>query len=205
MTAAAANSLDFLRTAEDDPPVTVIREIRVHPGREADFETLMSALIAEAVRQPGHLGATVLRPDPQRRGDGHRFIYKFDRRSRLEAWHASDERAHLFAPIEALVASDRFSTYPGLETWFELPGVGTPPRWKTMLMSWSAIYPVVVLVSYAMHAVGFDAPIPVRALVLTAIVVPVVAYVLAPWLGRVLHGWLHADSLRASGEQDKGG
>lgn len=190
--------LGFLRSDETDPPVTVIREIRVRPGREGAFEDLMGLLIAEAARQPGHLGATVVRADARRPGDAHRFVYKFDRRSNLEAWHRSDTRARLFAPIEALIESDRFDAYPGLETWFELPGAQTPPRWKTTLMSWAAIYLVVVIVSYAMHALRFEAPIPIRALVLTAIVVPVVAYVLAPQLGRLLHAWLYAGSERAS-------
>ena len=191
-------TLRFLLSDEADPPVTVVREIRVRPGRETAFEDLMGLLIAEAARQPGHLGATVVRADPRRPGDAHRFIYKFDRRSHLEAWHRSEIRARLFAPIEALIESDRYDAYPGLEAWFELPGASTPPRWKTTLMSWAAIYPVVVMMSYAMHALRFEAPIPIRALLLTAIVVPVVAYVIAPWLGRLLHPWLHAGSERAS-------
>ena len=178
----------------NDPAVTVIREIRVRPGSEAAFEDLMSRLTEEAARQPGHLGTNVVRPNPKRPGDAHRFIYKFDHRSSLERWHHSETRARLFAPVEALVESDRFDAYPGLETWFELPGVATPPRWKTTLMSWAAIYVVVLAVSYALQALHFEASLPVRALVLTGIVVPVVAYVLAPWLGRVLHGWLHAGS-----------
>ena len=189
----------------NDPAVTVIREIRVRPGSEAVFEDLMSRLIAEAGRQPGHLGASVVRPDPHRPGDAHRFIYKFERRSQLESWHHSEARARLFAPIEALVESDRFEAHPGLETWFELPGVSLPPRWKTTLMSWAAIYAVVLAVSYALQALRFEAPLPIRALVLTVIVVPTVAYVLAPWLGRVLHGWLYAGSEAASAKRVREG
>lgn len=191
--AAAAAVLAFPRSDEADPPVTVIREIRVQPGREAEFEARMAELIARANRQPGHLGATVVRPDPLRQGDAHRFIYKFDRRSRLEAWHGSEDRARLFAPIEALIVSDRFDAHPGLETWFELPGASTPPRWKTTLMTWSIIYVLVVIVLYALRALQFEAPIPIRALVLTGIVVPLVGFVFAPQMGRLLHGWLHKE------------
>ncbi len=129
MSADDAPELAFLLSGEADPPVTVVREIRVRRGSEAAFEDLMSRLIGEAVLQPGHLGATIVRPDPRRPGDAHRFVYKFDRRSRLDAWHSSDARARLFAPIEALIESDRFDAYPGLETWFDLPGAPAPPRW----------------------------------------------------------------------------
>jgi antibiotic biosynthesis monooxygenase (ABM) superfamily enzyme len=194
MSAKCTSSLEILYSDEHDPPVTVIREIRVRPGNEPAFESLMHHLIAGAARQPGNLGATVVRPDRQSQDGTYRFVYKFDRRSKLEAWHRSESRARLFAPVESLVESDCFETYPGLETWFELPGVALPPRWKTTLMSWAVIYVLVVAASYALQALRFEAPIPIRVLVLTVIVVPLVAHVFAPWMGRLLHGWLHAET-----------
>ncbi|MDX9911417.1 MAG: antibiotic biosynthesis monooxygenase [Phycisphaerales bacterium] len=188
------DALRFLRSDAADPPVTVIRDIRVRAGSEGRFELLMGALIAEATLQPGHLGATILRP--QGRGDGHpptyRFIYKFDSRSNLVAWHDSDARARLFEPIAELVHTDRFAEYPGLETWFELPPEFKPPKWKTTLMSWAAIYVLVVVLSYVMQLLELRLPIPIGALVLTGVIVPLVAYVVGPILGKLLRGWLHA-------------
>jgi antibiotic biosynthesis monooxygenase (ABM) superfamily enzyme len=181
----------FLRSNAPDPPVTVIREIRVKPGHDSAFEGLMARLMSEAGKQPGHLGSTVVRP--QLPGHAYRFIYKFDHRSNLEAWHASAQRAELAAPVAALVESDRFDQYPGLETWFDLPASpASPPKWKTTLMSWAAIYPLVLAGSYIMKGLHLTAPIPVQVFILTAGVVPVVAYLVAPWLGRVLHKWLYA-------------
>ena len=190
----SATALRFLRSDAADPPVTVIRDIHVKPGAEGRFELLMGALIAEANRQPGHLGATVLRPhgSPGEPAPGaYRFVYKFDKRSNLLAWHSSRTRAELFAPIAELVRSDRFEEYPGLETWFDLPPDTVPPKWKTTLMSWAAIYVLVVALSYIMQTLEVKLPIPLAALVLTGIIVPLVADVVGPWLGRVLRGWLH--------------
>ena len=187
------NAPAFLRSDAADPPVTVVRDIRVRAGHEEPFERLMSALMTEATKQPGHLGATVVRP--QLPGHAYRFIYKFDRRSSLEAWHASPLRAKLAGPVAALVEWDRFEQFPGLETWFNLPAspsLAPPPKWKTTLMSWAAIYPLVLGGSYAMKALNITAPMPVQVLILTAVVVPLVAYLVAPWLGRLLHRWLYA-------------
>lgn len=191
-------ALRFLRTDAADPPVTVVRDFRVRPGAEGRFELLMGVLIAEATSQPGHLGATVLRP--VRGADGvdrgaYRFVYKFDKRSNLLAWHSSKMRADLFAPIAELVKSDHFEEYPGLETWFDLPPDAVPPKWKTTLMSWAAIYVLVVAMSYTLQALNVKLPIPLAALVLTGVIVPLVAYVVGPWMGRVLRGWLHAGSI----------
>lgn len=194
-TSPISPALRFLHIDAPDPPVTVIRDIRVRPGAEGRFELLMGALIAEATNQPGHLGATVLRPiggvDGVDRG-AYRFVYKFDKRSNLVAWHSSKTRAELFAPIAELVRSDRFEEYPGLETWFDLPPDLVPPKWKTTLMSWAAIYVLVVALSYVMQSLKLKLPIPLAALVLTGIIVPLVAYAVGPWLGRLLRGWLHA-------------
>jgi antibiotic biosynthesis monooxygenase (ABM) superfamily enzyme len=191
-------SARFLRSDDADPPVTVIREIRVKPGHEQKFEELMGLLMAEAIRRPGHLGATVVRP--QMPGHAYRFIYKFDRRSNLDAWHASGLRARLVAPIATLVEFDRFDQYPGLETWFNLPAApsgASPPKWKTTLMSWGAIFPLVLAGSYTMKTLHFAAPMVVQVFLLTAVVVPLVSYLIAPWLGRLLHRWLYAGFDRA--------
>ncbi|MBL9149426.1 MAG: antibiotic biosynthesis monooxygenase [Phycisphaerae bacterium] len=170
--------------------MTVVREIRVRRGAEGRFELLMGALIAEAAQQPGHLGATVLRPHG---ADGtYRFVYKFESRSHLSRWHGSTIRSQLFEPIAELIHSDRADEYPGLETWFDLPSSAAPPKWKTTLLSWVAIYALVVGLSYAMTAAQLTLPIPLAALVLTGVVVPLVAYVVGPLLGRLFHGWLHA-------------
>lgn len=190
-----AAALRFLRSDAADPPVTVIRDIRVKPGSEGRFELLMGVLIAEASRQPGHLGATVLAPSrsPADHGNrAYRFVYKFDTRSNLIAWHASRTRAELFEPIAELVVSDRFEEYPGLETWFDLPGHVVPPKWKTTLVTWAAIYTLVVALSYLLRAMQLTFPIPIGALVTTGVIVPLVAYVVGPLLGKMLRGWLHA-------------
>lgn len=183
-------SLGFLRSGEQDPPVTVIRVIHVRPGSEGRFEMHMGVLIAEATRQPGHLGATIIRPRAP--GDGYRFVYKFDRRSNLLTWHRSDRRAQLYESVAEMIVSERIDEYPGLETWFDLPSHAAPPKWKTTLMSWAAIYVLVVVISYAIQAAGIKLSVPVGAFVLTGVVVPLVAYVVGPLLGRLLHGWLHA-------------
>jgi antibiotic biosynthesis monooxygenase (ABM) superfamily enzyme len=183
-------ALPFLQSDAADPPVTVIRDIRVRTGAEGRFELLMGALIEEAGRQPGHLGATVVRPSAA--GSAYRFVYKFDHRSNLMAWHSSGTRAQLFQPIAELVESERANEYPGLETWFELPPHFTPPKWKTTLIAWAEIYTLVVALSYLMHAVGLHLPIPVTALILTGVIVPLVAYVVGPLMSRLLRRWLRA-------------
>lgn len=177
-------------------PVSVVREIYVRPGKEQSFEREMNRLAHEAVSQPGHLGATVVRPATPT--GPYRFIYKFDGQDNLQRWHASDVRARLWSPVAPLIVAEHLDTYEGLETWFDFPTTSTPPKWKTTLVSWLAIYPVALAVSYTMILVEFEAPPAIRTLVLTAVVVPVVAYLVAPHLSHLLHGWLHDNGKNGS-------
>ncbi|HLP85000.1 MAG TPA: antibiotic biosynthesis monooxygenase [Phycisphaerales bacterium] len=180
--------------------MTVIRDIRVKPGTEGRFELLMGTLIAAATQQPGYLGATVIRPTshphdaPKPIGSLYRFVYKFEKRSQLTAWHSSSTRAALFKPVAELILDDHYDSYEGLETWFDIPHFQSPPKWKTTLLSWVVIYILVVAMSYLLQALKLRLPIPAAVFIVTVIVVPLVAYVAAPLLGRLLHTWLHATS-----------
>lgn len=174
-----------------DPPVTVIRDIHVRPGEEGRFELLMGEFIAEASRQPGHMGATVLRPNG--RPGPYRFVYKFDRRTNLIAWHASAHRTRLFEPITELITSNHFDEYRGLETWFDLPPHAAPPKWKTTLITWAAIFVLVMAYGFIIQAGQVRLPVPISALLSTGIIVPLVAYAIGPILGSLFRGWLTAD------------
>lgn len=176
-----------------DPPVTATLEVRVKAGREAEFERGMHDLVQTGLAQPGHLGSTTLRP--AKAGDPYRFIYKFDRRSNLIAWHQSETRQRLFAAVADTIDTSQDDHVEGLEAWFTFPGEApakVPPKWKTTLMTWTAIYPTALVISYGMHFAKFEGAIPLRVFVLTALVVPIVAYLVAPRLAKALHGWLHS-------------
>jgi len=172
-----------------DAPLTIIREITVRPGKEAEFEIQISHLIHEAVKQPGHLGTTVVKPTHL--GAPYQLIYKFSKRSLLETWHDSELRRDLMEPILPLTLSDRFDTFDGLETWFDVPKPGGPPRWKTTLVSWTAIFPTAVF--YTMLIVGSNVPMhwATRVFLLTAFTVPTAAYFTGPFAFKVWHRWLY--------------
>jgi len=65
-----------------------------------------------------------------------------------------------------------------------------PPRHRTALVVWLAIYPTITL----LLAFGGDLiatwPLPLRTLALTLVAVPLMVFVLLPRLQRVLAPWL---------------
>ena len=73
-----------------------------------------------------------------------------------------------------------------------------PPRHKLAVLTWLAIYPTVTIVSIAIDAIGLTgAPLPLRTLALTLIVVPSVVFLIAPALSRLLRPWLTRDPRRS--------
>ena len=66
-----------------------------------------------------------------------------------------------------------------------------PPKWKFALIVWIAIYPSITLVSYLIGDYLRDLILPIRTLIMTGILVPLMVFVLLPLLRNVLGNWLN--------------
>lgn len=66
-----------------------------------------------------------------------------------------------------------------------------PKRWKTAIVIWIAIYPTITLLFF-FFGKNFAAinPLPLRTLVITAVVVPLMVYLVIPLVQRLLVKWL---------------
>ena len=69
---------------------------------------------------------------------------------------------------------------------------GAPPRWKTAVVVWLAIYPALTLVLALIGSAVQPWPLPLRTLVTTAVLVPLMVYVLIPTIQRLLAPWYRA-------------
>jgi len=80
----------------------------------------------------------------------------------------------------------------GLEPFFTLPGLVLPPPpvWKMAALTWLAIYPLVTTLLYLLGPHLEALPLWGRTLVLTGCMVPVMSYVVMPWLTRRFRRWL---------------
>jgi antibiotic biosynthesis monooxygenase (ABM) superfamily enzyme len=65
-----------------------------------------------------------------------------------------------------------------------------PPKWKFAVVVWIAIYPSITLLSYIIGDQLVALPIPLRTLLLTGILVPLMVFVLLPLLRKVLGNWM---------------
>lgn len=66
-----------------------------------------------------------------------------------------------------------------------------PPKWKTAVLIWVAIYPSITLLSVLFGEQLQHLALPLRTLVMTGILVPLMVFVLLPVLQKLLKPWLH--------------
>ena len=66
-----------------------------------------------------------------------------------------------------------------------------PKKWKMAIVIWLAIYPLIttIFALFGKLLVQIN-PLPLRTLAITIIAVPVMVFVLIPFLQKKLHKWL---------------
>jgi uncharacterized protein len=71
-----------------------------------------------------------------------------------------------------------------------------PPRWKTAVVVWLAIYPSITFIQWLVGPKIQAWPLAVRTLALTSVLVPLMVYLLIPGFQRLLAPWLRRPAAR---------
>jgi uncharacterized protein len=190
--------------ADDDPPVTIDITRKVRPGCEAEFEEILVGIIADAMKFEGHLGTNVFRPSNPNNPE-YRVIFKFDRMSNLHRWENSKVRCQWYTRAESLtLGSPEIQKLTGLEAWFTLPNQRTivpPPRYKIAFLTWLGIFPLVTAMFILFGSFLNPMPLVLRTLILTAVLVPLMAYLVTPLLTKLFDRWLYPSNESLSKEK----
>lgn len=178
--------------------VTVLVSRRVKPGNEDAFEQASAAMTAAAHPFPGYLGGQLVRPDPN--GDAeesnlYHTVFAFDTPEHLQAWQTSPERAaRLQAIAPHTLSSTRLREVSGLGHWFTPIGGAAhkpPPRWKVAVVTWLGICPTVFVLFLSVAPLLATWPLLPRVMVITALVVLLMTWVVAPRLTTWLKPFLY--------------
>lgn len=185
-------------------PITVAIERHVDPDRIPEATVWTQAGTALAGRQPGYLGSGFVRAGPD--SDLWYMLYRFADAASLEAWEQSAERHRWLQSGRDFASTGRVERRTGIEGWFDAPYAtvlaepqAPPPRWKQSVSIWLGFYPtnlaftaLVALVALAVLGL----PLPVRLLVTTVVVTPIMTYLVLPFVTARLAPWLHAPPRR---------
>lgn len=133
------------------------------------------------------------------------MLYRFADAASLQAWEASPERRWWLESGRGLASESRVERRTGIERWFDVPyadvpadTAGTepppsPPRWKRAVGTWLGLCPTNLALTALIIALApglLSLWLPVRLLITTIIVTPVMTYLVLPLVTRWLRPWL---------------
>ena len=178
----------------EDAPITVVVVRHARPGCAAVFEKLVHDMFKIRNQIPGHLSTDFVRPT-EPNSTAYTIIFKFDRMSHYQQWLDSPERVVWLERVAQFTeGAPAYQYHPGLEAWVTLPdepGGRSPDKYKTVAVTWLAIYPLALGVSTVIAPITTGwSPVAGIAL-LTGIVVPTLGYGLMPVITWLFRDWLY--------------
>lgn len=195
------NSAPLSATTHLDNGATAVISHVIEPANVSDYETWIDNIGKVVKKQPGFLDVHIIYP-VKGLTQNYTVIIRFSNRESLEQWLDSEERQRWLAQVEPLLQhSQKLTVHSGLEFLFEPPEASAPvaksagpKRWKQFVLTWSGIYPLVLLVPPALTPLLRMLPIPQhRALELipiTGVIVLLMVFLIMPNVSRLLSRWL---------------
>ena len=192
----------------------------VRPGCEAALEAFFDDIGRAVSRFPGYLGRRVIRPrsaadvlgspayreipetrtqletDTEHDLPEYVSVFRFDSYPHLRAWLGSAERRDHLERVTPLVFQEerKETVLTGLERWFTLPwepGLRPPPRIKMAMLTLLAVYPLMYAAAVFLGPWLMLLPMPLRALVMSALIISLLTWVVMPRMTRLCRHWLY--------------
>ena len=190
--------------SNSNQPVTILIVRSPHKTNQKEFELALSDTIDAALKFPGHLGVTVLKP--QRDNNDYQIIVKFASDADYQRWCHSNEAAHWFKILNRLEEKPpNLEIMTGIETWFAVNSsmprpMIPPPRYKMAIVTWLAIFVLIVIINLLFGSLLASLPMLLRSFVLTLGLVGLMTYVVMPRMMQLFSWWLYPkrQSLRSN-------
>ncbi len=190
MTTASSSGVDSFDGA------TAVITHRVRDDKHTDYEAWHEEIVPLCNASPGFLDWHIVRPIPGL-SETYTIIIRFDTNQHLKDWMESQTRARMIEKVQPLlVTGDDFFISSGLDFWFTPSGAKAkvPVRWKQYLVTWSAIYPLVLgvplVVAPVLQNLGAPDSSLITTFVVTGIVVGLMVYVIMPRYTKLIERWL---------------
>ena len=182
--------------SQSEGPVTAVIRRTVKSGKEEEFEIWLKGVGGDALQFPGHLGTNIIRPSSRSRPE-YIIIFRFDTYQHLMDWETSEIRHRWVQRVQSLIVGETHIHHlSGLEYWFtvqDLPEYDTPPRIKMAVVTWLALFPLVMIIQPLFLRLFDFLPTWTRVMIIAAVMVLLMTYAVMPIMTRVFKPWLFKD------------
>lgn len=183
------------REIDCNTPVTIIVKRRPMPGREKEFEEVVSGISQAAMTFKGHLGINIFRPT--RTTHYYRIVFKFDSRKNFIAWETSEIRQKWLERFNEVDAGDpQMEVLSGLETWFttaDEEAIVPPSKYKMTVVVWLSVFPLSILLNYLLRPMISGLHITLQIAMISMVIVILMTYIVMPFMSKLFHRWLHSN------------
>jgi len=183
-------------TPDTEQTATVVISHHVKDDAKNNYEAWLKEIIPVSKGYPGHLGVGIVHPVPGATVT-YTVIIRFDTRKNLLTWMQSEDRKKLIEKVQPyLIDDDQFFVRSGLDFWFtpEEAKAKLPTKWKQFLITWSAIFPLVLTISALVDWLSTFTQLSLnhelKVLSITFLVVFMMVYVVMPRYTKLVHQWL---------------
>ncbi len=175
-------------------PATLKIVDRVGRGRVPNNEAWLAGIHGDLKKHPGFISVDVIRqldlPRPE-----YLILVKFAAQVHLEAWQDSDEARLWLARLEKIVdEAPQLEQALGLEIWFDRGSTDAPQMpafWKRVLLSIGCVYPMILLLDWAMSPLSRSLPPEVQILIVVVPLSILLTWPVMPVASRLLRRWLY--------------
>ena len=177
---------------------SVVINHQILEGKQDDYENWLNEIGPLCRNYEGHIDWQIIRPVPNVTFT-YTVILRFDTIKNLKNWMYSEDRKKLISKVRPLLAKgDDYQINSGLDFLFAPKNEASkaPVKWKQFLVTWSAIYPLVlftpVVVLPFLNLFHLGANKYVDTFLITGIVVFMMIYIIMPYYTKLIKKWLYS-------------
>lgn len=180
---------------EIESAVTTVIVQRPYKSQVQAYENWLKEMVPLAQRAAGHRGVNVIKPHGQ--NDEYTIVLHFASETTLRQWLESETRREMIERVRPLLNTDeKIDIRTGLEFWFTPPETRKmAPPYKQFLLTWSAIFPLSVLIPLVLSplfsALPFLSVSLVKPLLVSMLIVALMTFVVMPRYTRLVAKWLY--------------
>lgn len=183
-------------TINAEKGATVVITHHVSQAQQPRYEEWLNEIGPVCKASQGLLDWHIIRPISGLT-DTYTVIIRYDNHQNLKTWIQSEDRKRLLSKIENVLANEEnVHINSGLDFLFSLAGEKpkTPVRWKQFLVTWSAIFPLVVCLPLLLLPILQLLNVPnnhiLNTFIVTGAVVSLMVYVVMPRYTKLVRRWL---------------
>jgi len=176
---------------------SVVITHQVIDGKQSEYENWLNEIGPLCRNATGHIDWQIIRPIPALTST-YTVIIRFDSTQHLKDWMDSDERRQLIEKAGPLLdKGDNYFIKSGLDFLFDPSEAKTkiPARWKQHLTTWSAIYPLSVIIPLIILPILRKLNVPqyrlIDSLIISGTIVLLMVYFVMPNYTKLIKKWLY--------------